>query len=123
MICVYNVWRSKNDIAAKTKTTNESCIGWLHKEVGENFITCFYNNEVKLDSDKCHLLLNAKEQITLKVWNLHIKNSFYKKLLEMNFDYKLNFAKCIEGICQKTSRKLNALTKLALYMASSKSEF
>lgn len=41
----------------------------------------------------------------------------------MNFDYKLNFAKCIEGICQKTSRKLNALTKLALYMASSKSEF
>ena len=70
-----------------------------------------------------HLLLNAKEQITLKVCNLHIKNSFYKKLLELNFDYKLNSATRIEGFCQKTSRKLNALTKLALYMASSKSEF
>ena len=48
----------------------------------------------------------------LKIGNLHTKNSLYEKLLGINFDYKLNFAKNIEDICQKESRKLNALARL-----------
>ena len=56
----------------------------------------------------------------LKVGNLHIKHFLYKKLLGINFDYKLNFAKYFEGICQKASRKLTVLARLAKYMTSSK---
>ena len=35
-------------------------------DVDENFITWFFNNQIKLNPDKCHLLLNTKEQTTLK---------------------------------------------------------
>ena len=49
-----------------------------------------------------------------------LKNSLWEKLLRINFDYKLNLAKRIEGICKKTSRKLNAIARLAPYMTSLK---
>ena len=41
-----------------------------------------------------------------------MKNSLCEKLLGMNFDLKLNFAKHIEDICQKASRELNVFTRL-----------
>ena len=59
-------------------------------------------------------------QTTLKIDNLPIKNFLRKNLLDINFDYKLNFTNCIEGACQKASRKLNAFAGLAPYMTSSK---
>ena len=37
------------------------------KEVGENLIIWFSDNQIKLNPDKCHQILNTKEQITLKV--------------------------------------------------------
>ena len=59
-------------------------------------------------------------QSTLKVRNLQVKNSLGKKLLGKNFDDTLNFAKHIEGICQKASRMLNAIARLTPYMISLK---
>ena len=55
------------------------------EKVGENLLIWFSNNQMKLNSDKCHLILNTKEQTTLKRGNLYIKNAFSKKLLRMNF--------------------------------------
>ena len=69
-----------------------------------------------MNPDKCHLLLNTKEQSTLKIGNLHIKNFLCEKLSGTNIDYKLNFAKHTEDICQKASTKLNALGRLAAFM-------
>ena len=43
------------------------------KEIGENLITCFSNNQKKLNPDKCHLFLNTKEQTNLKIDNLYKK--------------------------------------------------
>ena len=63
------------------------------EEVGENFITWFSNNQMRLNPDKCNLLLNTKEQTTLKIGNLQIKNSLCKKSLGINIGYKLNLAK------------------------------
>ena len=82
------------------------------EEVGENHITWFSDNQMKLNPDKCLLLLNNKDQTTLKIGNLQIKISC-AKLLCINFDYILNFSKYIKDICQKASRKLNALARLA----------
>ena len=43
------------------------------EEVGENIITWFFKNPMKLNPDKCHLLLSTKEEITLNIGSLHIE--------------------------------------------------
>ena len=71
------------------------------EQIGDNLITGFSGNQMKLNPDKCYLFVNTKEQDTLKIDNLHIKISLCKKWLGINFDYKLNFAKHIEDISKK----------------------
>ena len=61
---------------------------------------------MKLNTDKCHLLLHSQEPNALKIGDLYINNSLSEKLLGINFDCKLKFNKHIEDICQKASRKL-----------------
>ena len=90
------------------------------QEIGENLVNWFLNNEMKLNTDKCYLLLNSQEPNTLKIGELHIDNSLSQKLLGITFDCKLKFNKHIQDICQKAPQKLNALARLALYMGTSK---
>ena len=47
----------------------------------------------------------------MKIGNLSIKNCSGEKLLSINFDYKLNFEKHVESICQNASRKVNSPTR------------
>ena len=68
------------------------------KEIGENLVNWFSNNEMKLSNDKCHLLLNSQEPHTLKIGDLHINNSLSEKLLGIIFYCKLKFNKYIEDI-------------------------
>ena len=75
---------------------------------------------MKLNSDKCHLLLNRQEPNTLKIGDLHLNNSLSEKLLGITFDCKLKFKKHIEDIYQKELQKLNAFARLALYMGTTK---
>ena len=55
------------------------------EKVGENLITWFSDNQIKLYPDECHQFLNTQKQTTLKIGNLHItsqsilKKSFSKK--------------------------------------------
>ena len=58
---------------------------------------------MKLDTDKCHLLLNSQEPNALKIGDLHINNRLSESLLGMNFDCKLEFNKHMKGICHKAS--------------------
>ena len=61
------------------------------EEIGENFVNWFLNNEMTLNSDKCHLLLNSQEPNALKIFDLHINDSLSEKPLGITFDCKLNF--------------------------------
>ena len=90
------------------------------KEVGENLLNLFSNNEMKVNTDKCHLLLNSQEPNTLKIGDLHINNSLSEKLQAITFDCKLKCNKYIEDICQKASQKLNVLARLSPYMVTTK---
>ena len=90
------------------------------EEIGESLVNWFSNNEMKLNTDKCHLLLNSQEPNTLKIGDLHMNNSLSEKLLGITFDCKLKFNKHIEDICQKASQKINALARLAPYMGTTK---
>ena len=71
---------------------------------------------MKLNTNKCHLLLNTQDQNFLKIRNFNIKNSFSEKLLGITFDCKLKFSNHIEDICKKSTRKLNALSRIVPYM-------
>ena len=73
------------------------------EEIGESLVNCFSNNEMKLNTDKCHLFLNSQEPNTLKIGDLHIDNSLSKKLLGITFDCKLKFNKHIKDTCKKAS--------------------
>ena len=43
------------------------------EEIAENLVNWFSNNEMKLNTDECHLLLNSQELNMLKIRDLHIK--------------------------------------------------
>ena len=45
------------------------------EEIGENLVNWFSNNEMNLNTYKCHLLLNGQEANTLKIGDLDINNS------------------------------------------------
>ena len=58
-------------------------------EIGENLLNWFSNNEMNLNTDKCHPLLNIQELNTIEIGDLHINNSLSEKLLGITFDCKL----------------------------------
>ena len=55
------------------------------EKIEKNLVSWFSNNEMKLNTDKCHLLLNSEEPNTLKIGDLHINNSLSEKLLDIIF--------------------------------------
>ena len=66
------------------------------EEIGESLVNWFSNNEMKLNTDKCHLLLNSQEPNTLKIGDLHINNTLSEKLLCITFKlYKLYILKVV----------------------------
>ena len=62
------------------------------EKIGEKLLMRFPDNQIKLNTVKCHLLLNTKDQNFLKIGNFNIKNSFSEKLLSITFDCKLKFS-------------------------------
>ena len=60
-------------------------------EIGENLTKWFSDNQLKLNTGKYHVLLNGQGPNTIKIGNLCVSNSSCKKLLGINFDYKLKF--------------------------------
>ena len=85
------------------------------EKIGETILNWFSNDEMKLNTSKCHLLLNSQEPNTLKISDLHINNSLSEKLQDITSDCKLKFNKHIKDISQRASKKLNALARLARY--------
>ena len=53
---------------------------------------------MKLNADKCYVLLNSQRPNTIKIGNLCIKNSSCETMLGKNLDYKLKFTNHIDEI-------------------------
>ena len=68
------------------------------EDIGENLIKWFSDNQMKLNTDKCHVLLNSQGPKSIKIGHLCIKKSSCEKMLDINFDYKLRFTNHIEEI-------------------------
>ena len=65
------------------------------EEIGENRVNWFSNNDLKLNTKKCHLLVNSQEPTGLSIDDLHINNSLSEELLGITFYCRLKFNKHI----------------------------
>ena len=70
-------------------------------ETDQKLLTWFCHKEMKLNTNRCHLLMNTQDQKFLKIENCNIKNYFSEKLLGITFDCKLKFSSNIEVFGKK----------------------
>ena len=75
---------------------------------------------IKINADKCHLLVGTNNTVKIKIGNFDITDSKSQKLLGVEFDHKLSFDDHISELCKKASRKIHVLSRVALYMNISK---
>ena len=75
-------------------------------------VTRMYSYVIRM-SLICGFTMNRQKLNGLKIGDLHINNSLTEKLLNINLDFKLKLNKHMKDICEKASRTLNALARLA----------
>ena len=76
----------------------------------------FFDNMMKANKDKCHLIVSSNEHVSVKLDNIEIENSNCERLPGVKIDSKLNFKEHLDGTIKKASRKINALSRIAPYM-------
>ena len=64
---------------------------------------------MKVNADKCHLLITTNEEKSISIGGKKIQNSNSEKLIGVIIDNKLSFTEHLHKICYKTSQKPNAL--------------
>ena len=69
----------------------------------------FSDNQMKGNTDKCHLLLSKDESSEIHIGDSIIESSTCEKLLGIKIDSKLRFDDHIQDLCNKANRKLRAL--------------
>ena len=90
------------------------------EEASEILFKWFNNNLMRINANKCHLLVSTNNTVKIKIGNFDITNSKSEKLLGVKFDHKLSFDDHICALCKKASRKIHALSRVASHMNISK---
>ena len=88
-----------------------------------NLFEWFLDNQIKANSNKCHLITSKQSCINLKIGNINIKNSTCKKLLVVKIDNKHNFNEHLDGITKKASHKVSVLTGIFPFTDLTKRRF
>ena len=88
------------------------------EEQSNTAINWFDNNYMKMNSDKCYLLIsdNKYEHLWAKIGNDRIWKTKAVKLLGLTIDNELKFDVHLNNVCLKASRKLSALTRIRKYL-------
>ena len=92
------------------------------EENSASALTWFECNHMKLNSDKCHLLVsgNYDEEILMKIGGDIIWENSSVKLLGMNIDRGLKMDKHINDICAKANCKLSVLSSMCSFLSQNK---
>ena len=72
---------------------------------------------MKVNHDKCHLLMSTLTPISIKVKDSVIKNSDNEKLLGVTIDAAFNFNCHIENILKKAGKKVRILGRTTTNMS------
>ena len=87
----------------------------------EILVKWFRDNYLKLNADKCHLLVSGhSKDIYINVEEEIIECEPSVKLLGVTLDSKLNLNEHVSKICKKASQKLHALARISNYICQDK---
>ena len=107
-------------------TTPYECAPYYDKLKGNLKLTIYkildwfkYNN-FKANATKCHFFLSPYQSATIIINGLIIKSSNSQKLLGVKIDSNFTFEEHINNLCQKSSQKLHALTRISHYLSPNK---
>ena len=91
-----------------------------HRSLEESWII-IYKNYMVLNVGKCHFMCLGKktENETLLFNNILIENSKEQKIIGGIIDNNLNFKSQINELCKKASQKIEALSRLPIYLYNS----
>ena len=102
-----------------TEDSIEKLLETLEKET--NILLEWFNfNEMKSNTDKCHLIIVNNQDKSIKIGKDVITSETRVKLLGVTIDNKLNFNEHVDNICKKASNKLHALARIAKYLSPEK---
>ena len=76
----------------------------------------FKENHLKFNADKCHLVTSSNEPVSVTISGLPVVNEKRVKLLGINIEGRLGFDFHVNKLCNKASKKLNALARICNYM-------
>ena len=76
----------------------------------------FYDNYLKMNVDKCHLLVSSHEVVSITVDQQVINCSNSVKLLGVTIDNNLSFDTHVSKLSDKVSLKLHALARISNFM-------
>ena len=82
-------------------------------------IEWFESNYMKVNQDKCHLLVSEykHEYIWTRIDEVKIWDSSKRKLLGVLVDRDLNFNEYVFSLCKKAGRKISVLSRLSNLMS------
>ena len=88
-------------------------------------IEWFESKYMKLNQDKCHLLVSGykHENIWAQIGEVKNWESSKQKLLRFVIDRDLNFNEYVSSLCKKAGRKLSVLSRLLKLMSFNKEDF
>ena len=117
-----NVCNFANDTTPFVCNLNLGVVLTRLEECSELVIAWFQNNYMKLNTDKCHLLVAGHkfEHTWVRVGPDKIWEDHSIKLLGVSIDNELKFDKHVLSIIKKLNSKLSALSRLTKFMTLQK---
>ena len=96
----------------------------LNKVESETLILSewFRNNYMKLNGDKCHLMIFSQKSndLSIKIGSTTIIESTEEKLLGVTLDKQLSFKTHVKSLCKKAGQKLHALSCISYLLDTEK---
>ena len=82
----------------------------------------FRNNYMKLNGDKCHLMIFGQKSndLSIKIGSTTIVESTEEKLLGVTLDKQLSFKTHVKLQCKKAGQKLHALSRISYLLDTEK---
>ena len=78
----------------------------------------FLDNSMKLNPDKCHLLVFGEKNndVSVQIGVTTVTESVEEKLLGVTLDKNLDFKNHVSTLCRKAGQKLHALAHISNYV-------